>query len=115
MDLQCGEVRNNVGAQNQSINQTVYNVIFSMLVLIRRLHPLHTVLPYITLHTLLQCLLRPAPTPAPLTSDTLTPSPSHPSTLHAHTDVKNLPSSPWAYVNIKRMNENEYNDHFTIY
>jgi len=32
----------------------------------KRLQLLHTVLPYIALHTLIPCLLRPAPTPAPL-------------------------------------------------
>jgi len=44
------------------------------LVPIKRLHPLHTVLTYIALHILLPCLLKPAPTPQPLASDTLTPS-----------------------------------------
>jgi len=68
------------------------------LVRIKRLHPLHTVLTYIPLHTLLPCLFRP--TPEPLTSDTLTPSPPHPSSSH---DTANfivldqiLPSFSWS-------------------
>jgi len=49
------------------------------------LYPL--ALPYIALHTLLQCLLRPAPTPKPLTSDTLIPSPPHPFSPHVHANA----------------------------
>jgi len=51
------------------------------LVHIKRLHPLHTLLPYIALHTLLPCLIRSAPTSEHLTSDTLTPSTPYPSSL----------------------------------
>jgi len=73
----------------QSINQTVNNVLFFMLARVRRLDPqqlLHLSLsngstlciPYSLIshfiHCSGPCLLRSAPTPEPLTSDTLTPS-----------------------------------------
>jgi len=69
------------------------------LVLIKRLHPLHNVLPYITLHTA-PMSFEACPYPCtlePLTSDTLTPSLPHPSSPDAHTNV--VYSIPIMYIN----------------
>jgi len=82
-----------------SINQTVFNVLFSILARVGRFDPqqlstcpyqtapsLHTVLPYIALLTLLPWLLTSAHTPEPLNSNTLTPSPPHLFSPHVHTN-----------------------------